>query len=484
MPLSSKSPAARLIGKPTAYLSRFRRDEGGSMIVFTIFILTLMLVVGGMAVDFMRFESRRTMMQGALDNAVLAAADLDQQLDPAAVVVDHMTKSEAGNCLSSAPKVTPGATYRKVEAECRMVLNTFFIGLVGMDTLEASAASIAIEGVGDVEVSLILDISGSMRETIPNTTESKIERLRTAGGAFVDTLLKPEYEDKVSLSLIAYSEDVNVGPDLYSTFNTQDVHGFSHCVELPESAFDTTVWDNSQTLPQVPHFQFNPSGGNPTIDQPVCPQQPFERIVPISQSATALKGAISQLQPRSGTAIFTGMKWGVTLLDPSFRDNISALPSSMIDPAFAGRPNDFTNDSGGGTNTDNVAKYIVLMTDGRNHYSYRPLDEFYDSPSEIAHWSTMNYQFFRQKRDNYNRNYVYAHNTPELGDTRLRAICQAAKDRGIIVFSIAMGADSHGEQEMRNCASSTGHYYATSGAELVAIFEAIAKQITDLRLTL
>ena len=71
-------------------------------------------------------------------------------------------------------------------------------------------------------------------------------------------------------------------------------------------------------------------------------------------------------------------------------------------------------------------------------------------------------------------------------NTLMSNICKAAKDEGIIIFAVAMGeGDDIDSTAMSNCASSpSGHYFETSGDELVEIFEAIADQITDLRLTL
>jgi len=277
MKMVRNSTLGKEIAKRRIGLGRFRDDESGSMIVFSMFLFMIIMIVCGMSVDFMRFESRRAMMQGALDNAVLAAADLDQDLEPKAVIVDYLTKSQVGNCLSAEPAITSGPAYRKVEANCELELDTFFLGLRSMvkafsgpDTLTAHATSVAIEGVGNIEVSLVLDISGSMRDPIVGGGGvTRIERLRQASTAFVDALLKPEYEDKVSLSLIPYSEDVNLGSDLYGTINTSAYgisedgsqnsgHTHSFCLQLPAAAFNSTSWNNSSNYDQVPHFQWNP----------------------------------------------------------------------------------------------------------------------------------------------------------------------------------------------------------------------------------
>jgi Flp pilus assembly protein TadG len=76
-----------------ALFTRFRREEDGSIILFSLFLFVLMILIGGMAVDLMRFETRRVHVQNTLDSAMLAAADLDQDLDPEAVVRDYFAKA-------------------------------------------------------------------------------------------------------------------------------------------------------------------------------------------------------------------------------------------------------------------------------------------------------------------------------------------------------------------------------------------------------
>jgi hypothetical protein len=66
----------------------FAAGESGSLTIFSLFVVLCMLMVGGLAVDFMRQESARAKLQSTLDRAILAAADMDQQLDPTAVVQD------------------------------------------------------------------------------------------------------------------------------------------------------------------------------------------------------------------------------------------------------------------------------------------------------------------------------------------------------------------------------------------------------------
>lgn len=466
----------------SSFARRFRDDETGSMTFFTMFILVLMLIVAGMAVDFMRFESRRTIMQGAVDRAVLAAADLDQVRDPAEVVRDYVSKSQGGNCLAGDPTVSPAANFRSVTANCELEMGTYFLRILGINTLTALASATAIEGVGNVEVSLVLDISGSMGGNVPSLGKTKIEVLEEAGLAFIDTLLAEEYRNRISVSLIPYTAQVNAGPELFDAMGFDRTHSFSNCVTVPQSDFTSVEMNVNANFTQSKHFQrYEGALHN-------CPVEEFEEIIPISQDVDELKDAIELLEPRNTTSIFLGIKWGAALLDPSFQAAYAALPGSMRDPNFAGRPEAY----GDNDNPSDTKKYLVVMTDGKNVGTRTLYDWVYETPSMVAHWGagktpyTMYLEEFSRSGARYWDYYGQYTYTTNQGVALMDDICTAAKNKGIIIFAIAMGeGNSIDSQAMSSCASSpSGHYFETSGDELVAIFEAIASQITDLRLTL
>lgn len=74
-------------------------------------------------------------------------------------------------------------------------------------------------------------------------------------------------------------------------------------------------------------------------------------------------------------------------------------------------------------------------------------------------------------------------NWSETADARTRATCAQAKERGVIVFSIAFEAPARGEALLRECATSIAHYYAPAGSDISNAFDSIANQISMLRLT-
>ena len=206
-------------------LAVFRRDEDGALVIFSVFMLLMILFVGSLGVDMMRFEMERSKLQSTLDRAVLAAADIDQTMDPATVVNEYFTKSGLGGSVTGVT-VTESLGYRSVSATARKTINTQLIHMLGVDTMSAPAAGAAEERVDAVEISMVLDVSGSM------ASNNKIGNLRTAGGQFIDAIYANTEPDKVSISIVPYNGQVNVGPDLIDQPAQQHVLRGPACVGL------------------------------------------------------------------------------------------------------------------------------------------------------------------------------------------------------------------------------------------------------------
>ena len=461
------------------------------MIVMTLTWLMLMLVIGGMAVDFMRFESRRALLQSTADRAVLAAADLTQLKDPSAVVIDYFNKAGFGDTIVGVPSVDRTANFNSVGVVAKLPMNTIFLKWLGIDELAAPAAAAAIEGITNVEVSLIVDISGSMRRNVSGGGETKIAALRTAANTFVDLLLTDEYRDKISISLVPYSTQVNAGPlimDELTMTAASPRHNFSHCVNFSETQLSSIAMNPADGYKQEQHFQYYGSTSYNSITLPQCPFYAFERIVPVTQNAAKLKGQINQLQPRGNTAIYQGMKWGLSLLDPTMNSVISAIvDGDSDDDVFASRPEAYEVNG----ESHPTQKVIVLMTDGQNTDSIWLRDDYYKSADDAAHWAEFDLPYTSENHlGGYNwsmRNKLtYTKYSGTVGDTLLDALCTEAKkpERNIIIYTIAVEAPSHGSDVMASCASSSAHFFDVTGDEMEATFAGIARQITALRLSL
>ena len=485
-------------------LHHFRRGEDGAIIVMTLMFLMIMLIMGGMGVDFMRFEARRAMLQSTADRAVLAAADLTQTQDAKDVVIDYFEKAGFGGTIVGEPSVIDTGEFNSVGVTAKLPMNTFFLKALGIETLEAPAAATAIEGIANVEVSLVLDISGSMEDNVTPAdgsapSETKIQALREAAIEFATVMLTDAYKDKISISLIPYSEQVNVGPLIMNQMTIAQngaTHNFSQCVAFDDAEFDRLDLDLAFPYVQEQHFQWNSSNGN-AITEPICPRYDFERVTPWSQSLSDLTTQINQLQPRGGTATFYGLKWALALLDPSTNDIAKALAADgidVVDDVFDDRPAAYAVQG----EANLTQKVVVLMTDGQNSNSERLNTEFYNSPSDVAHWAAYNFWVSANKHFGigypnqlgtltYRRFIKNGNNDGKGGsdgDLLMQQLCTKAKNKEVIIYTVAVEAGSFGAGEMAKCASGPEFAFDVTGDQMKATFGNIARQITELRLSL
>jgi Flp pilus assembly protein TadG len=472
------SPVTQTKNKLTDVLAakaaRFARAEDGIMTIWVM--IMLMVMVGGIQLDFMRHQMERSRLQAVSDRAVLAAADLDQTLAPKAVVADYFAKSGMSSFLSNVT-VAEGLNFRTVTVDASKEMETPYLRKFGIESLTVPARSVAEERVANVEISLVLDISGSM------SIGSRMTDMQDAAKVFVDTVLRDETEDLISVSLIPYSEHVNAGPLITSRMNMITDHNYSHCVEFENDEFNSAALDTGKWHRQAQHYQWNYDGRNNDRTETVCPRYSYERIRPFSQSRTVLKKQIEDLKPRAGTSIFLGMKWGVAMLDPSFRSiNTSLVSANEVSSKFQGRPVNYDDPE--------TLKTVILMTDGENAASNRISSYYYDSPSEIVHWDNYNLNWYlRNYVSSWNRsNFYWQKYDRTLGNNLLKNICTAAKQKHIVIWTIGFEVEDNpydnndGADVMRNCASSPSHFFDVDGVQLSEAFRAIARQINQLRL--
>lgn len=479
-----------------------RGDEDGTIIMLGIMITIFVLFFSGFAVDLMRTESQRVRVQSATDRAVLAAADVDQVRPRADVVRDYMRVAGLSDSLAGDPKVGSGNA-GEVSVNALLRVNTIFARFA--DHFDIAAHSTAVNR--EAEISLVLDISGSMAwasrdEYGYSTGRSKIQDMRTAAATFLDTLLTADVKNRVSVSVVPYSEQVNIGPVLHGAFtNVSGKHSASHCLDVPNSSYGATSLSRGERMDQVAHFNpwasshlptyydyyagqyrrdrdYYPYRSNARTDLrgAPCPYHDYERVIAFSQDKSAMKAAINQLTPLNGTAIYAGMKWGVALLDPDTKFLSQALHSAgELDTAFTTRPYAYGS----------VArlKAIVLMTDGENSGTYRIQNWAKDSAEERQLWANYNMDYVGWNNSvNHFSSYLEQRYSKTSGDQLLRNICTAAKAKGIVIYGVAVEMTSSGEAPLRNCVTSPSHFFSVNGGELDKTFRQIARDIKSLRL--
>lgn len=524
---------APLKSPPSSFaVETFVKEEDGVMTIFTLFLLFMMLMVAGIGVDLMHNEMRRTSLQNTVDRAVLAAADLDQSRDPEAVVRDYFEKAGLGDFVTS---VEPDVqlNMRNVSATAYLESPTQFMRLLGVNALPVPAASRAIEDVPNVEISLVLDVSGSMR------FNNRMDNLRPAAGNFIDIVLTGAAVDNTSINLIPYAGQTNPGPVMFDRLNGRrlnaapldEVEGgilealshsqlaadetagigsvsggryvfpnVSSCMELTADDFNNVGLPDNNTYRQTPHFlhfafpteTIRDADGNEILfdefDEPTtngigrpsgvmnwgwCPYDSND-IIYASNNATVLKNRINTMRMYDGTGTHYAMKWATALLDPATQPDFEALSQpvhQLVEPAFANRPLPY--------DAPETTKYIILMTDGQITNQFRP------------QWPL---NPLNPKKDPLERNHLLARpesqretiSNANENFNRFKSICDLAKqpERNIVIYTIAFEAPGVPEQEMRECSSGDGFFFRASGQdEINDAFSSIARQINELRLT-
>lgn len=377
-----------------AKLTHAARAEDGNVATFVILLFSAMVMVGGLAVDLMRFEHTRTALQQTLDRCTLAATALRQTLDPAVVCTDYVAKADLTSYLYDVT-VTQAEGSRTVRARARGNLDNIFAPMIGYETFPVAVSSGATQSITDIEIVLVLDVSGSM-------SGAKIANLKTAATQFVDTVTANNQDDRVSISIVPYNAQVNMTNSLISKYNAVGpvTVANANCLEFPAAMYGQPGISRTAPIPRAMYadtasgttggtgytgFATTGNGGgnnaaqfcNPRNGNAVTGALTQNLIMPPSSDATALKARINALYAGGNTSITLGMKWGLNMVDPGTRSVYSELIGAGEMPAaFQGRPYDY--------NKDDSMKVVVLMTDGE-HVSHRTTADAYrgmsaDSP--------------------------------------------------------------------------------------------------------
>lgn len=388
------------------------RDESGAVLIFALFILVLMLMVGGMSVDLMRYEAERARVQSTADRAALAAAALTQTLDAEEVAADMFAKEGLSDNLVNTKILKDSLNGREVRVNTRLEVKPFFMQMMGIDLLASDGRGTAEERISNVEIALVLDISGSMVDN----RSTRMANLQSAAEEFVIETLKNDEDKKVSISIVPYNGQVMLGPDLFSKYNVTHKHGLAGatCVDLPPEAYTTTALPRTLAMPQTAHAdtwsqsftQSTPPDSNSSSSYIVpdpgnrwCIPDAANEVSVHQNDSVELVKQIKGLKADGATSIDAGLKWGLTLLDPGTRQIVSEMVTAKKVPAvFSGRPLDYDDEE--------VLKVIVLMTDGE-HFDQEEVNKAYKTGlSDIYLDNEGYYSIYHSSRSGTSKYYV------------------------------------------------------------------------------
>ena len=359
----------------------FRRDEDGSLIIFGLMMMIVMLFMAGIPLDIERFETARTKLQNTADGAALAAAALTQEVDAEVLVLDYFAKAGVAGFVDDV-RVTEAINYKHVEIDADINVPTHFFNMVGVTNLGTLVDSVAEESIGDVEISLVLDVSGSMG------SNGKLGNLKNAAEDFIDAIYEDAEASSISTSVIPYSTQVSAGPDILKYLTRTPVsHEDSHCLNFSSSDFTTASISTTADVEQTLHFdpwtnEYSGWRANYNLPQVVCPageNKEWTNILPYSNSPVALENYVNAFDDTNLTSIEIGVKWGTAMLDPSFRPVVTGLiADGIVSADFAGRPLDYDTADG--------LKVMVVMTDGQNTQHYEMENPYRAGDSIVYVW--------------------------------------------------------------------------------------------------
>ncbi len=452
-------------------LRRFTKNESGNIAM--IFGLSSFAILGATSagLDYSRMTNTRASLIAAADAAALAAAQAPPKEAAALArqVFDaNFTDTKLIAAFSAAPFKKGKDDAFRVEATANVPMTLSKI--MGVDTRPVRSVSDAILGNDqDIQIALVLDVTGSM-------SGAKLTSLKTAASGMVNTLYDKLTQGKqIKMSVVPFGQYVNVGlsnrnqpwlsvpPNSSTTqqacWQTRDVtrtyncrmqfhswtdwndgiatprsgtwevcdHDYGPYYQTCQNQTTASTWNGCVGSRNYPlnvrddNYIANPAPGVMDVN---CPPA----LTTLSSSRSTVLNAINALAAVGNTYIPSGLTWGWATLSP-------ATPFS--EPTNADRK---------------TQRYIVLMTDGENT----------KSPTYPKHNGS----------------------DAATANTLTAELCTNVKADGVQVFTIAFEVTSNPVKNLlRACATSTDKYFdATNAMQLSSAFDAIAQQMTMLRI--
>lgn len=506
----------------------FKRDENGSIIVFVMVVFSIMMMVGGAGVDLARYEFSRSTLQYNLDRAVLAAASLKQTQDPTTVVNDYMSRIVTNEEFEVTVTSSVHDYSRTVSASAVANVDMWFLSMAGVSHLPAKVVSVAQEQKTNLEISLVLDVSGSMG------SNNRLANLKVAAKEFVDILLADIEEDSVSISIVPFNSNTAPSQGLFDAINVAQTHTNTTCLDFSNASFGNTAVDPAVSQAQAEFTSYYGGFQSPHLPSSSCNDEGYFEIMPYANEANALHTKIDSLQAAGNTAGHVGIKWGLALLDPKFQSVVDDLiVGGDVDAGLTRLPVAYSDTE--------TRKIIVMMSDGANTTEFRIGDTYGTGPSpmmEVATgaasflhylastdgsqyysvaddvwisaavfnalsttlptylgtrqmdwpeaWGNMSTTYYNNVMNDAGPSNDFLGGTARNGseaDPLMLNSCAAAATEGVTVYTIGFEMSASSVETLRDCASSVSHFYDANGTQISEVFGAIATSILKLKLT-
>lgn len=416
----------------------FKPDNRGNFIMIAAIAFPIVIFTIGSAIDYANFRLASRSVQSALDQAGFAATRAitveDLTVEQAADIAREQLMLNIANvsfidvqAIGDSLRLDQNVGAGTLTAIADVQTPTLFAAIFGHDNISATLE--ATNQIQSLEISFVLDNTGSMNNSIAGANDGsgeRIDALREAMENAIDLLLPAAQvnDNRVRASIVPYSDGVNLGafyeaavgpdaPDLGSNCVTER-EGVNVVSDLePNINQEVTLYETDIAL---------------TSDRCVR-----ATLLPLTDDRDELLESVNNLETRGFTAGHNGITWGINTLSGNWQ-------SFWPDEA---RPAQYL--------TSNVRKILVVMTDGQFNTSY------FDDDVATG--------------DNRNTS-----DAIDSSNELTREFCDLAKDpsRGVVVYTVTLGSNGAAQNLMAECAtSSETAIVATSAEALDEAFEQI-----------
>lgn len=421
----------------TTRLAALRHDtHGTTAVLFSICLLAFVMLLG-CAVDIGRAVHTKARVATALDAAALAAAKSlhDKSMDTEQLVAIAQRYFDANIGTSSARAlgqisdftVNVDRSTSAVTVSATANVQTTFARVGGIDKISMPSTAAAAFDPKDIEVSLSLDVTGSMCSPC-----SKIADLQSAAHDLVDILLpaNKSTSNKVRVALAPFAASVNAGTYADAATNRRSADG---CV-FERSGSD----EGTDAAPAGGSYMKVAGDPGVVATRNVCPSG--SKITALTDDASALGRAIDALRTSGSTAGHLGTAWAWYLVSPKW---------GGVWPASA-RPVEYGD--------KRTIKAVILMTDGVYNTFGGTCDRGCTNLSAEA----------------------------QRSQAAARSLCSSMKDGDkVVVYTIGFKLDDAiAESVLRDCATSESKFHRAENREqLRTAFRTIAEDLMRLRLS-